>query len=535
MKACVLALGLVLVAGALPGCGVDTGEAENDFTSNQATLLTFEFDGELTTTETFNLEQTIQDQLLYTIGHLNGDRGVGRLDAVKLTNVTTSRLDDGSTHVSYHAVLPVGWGSQHNLPTKYDFTMPKRIDMAGQQAFSDKYKSSCVEAGAHDVGPDSLWYYYRPNLTSCKLAAGDVVKFTAAVTVSPENTKNKYPEYDKIWEDQTLRVVAIFGKYEDGATTSADAGIDGYGTFVSEVRRLWPEATVTPANAAAAPGADQPDVQIDAALPNGRKLVVNALLVDNVSSAPQSFYTRYEGLSTEADIIFYNGHSGLGQNVRALSRHGDFRQGKYQIFYMNGCDSFAYVDGYLAKDRSTVNPDDPTGTKYMDIVTNLMPAFFTSMPNASMALINHLAAPETPETYQQIFADIDRSQVVVVTGEEDNVYTPQGPTQTWTYSEAGVLATGAQKGYSLGTLPAGKYVLQLLEDQAQPGGDADLYVGLGKVPTMSSYDFRPYLSGSNEEVSFTLTAPTAVNVMVQAYEGAGDGNVAFKLAGHVAQ
>ena len=53
---------------------------------------------------------------------------------------------------------------------------------------------------------------------------------------------------------------------------------------------------------------------------------------------------------------------------------------------------------------------------------------------------------------------------------------------------------------------------------------------LGTTP-----EFRPYLSGSNEEVSCTLTAPTAVNVMVQAYEGAGDGNVAFKLAGHVAQ
>jgi hypothetical protein len=331
-----------------------------------------------------------------------------------------------------------------------------------------------------------------------------------------------------------LRVVAIFGKYEAAATTASDSGIAGYNEFVSAIRSTWTEAVVTPAGVTNAPGAAQPDVQLDATMPNGRKLVVNALLVDDVSTAPQSFYTRYEALSTEADIIFYNGHSGLGQNVRALARRGDFRPGKYQIFYMNGCDSFAYVDGYLAKTRSTINPDDPTGTKYMDIVTNIMPAFFSSMPDASMALIRHLAAPENPEIYQDIFKDIDRSQVVVVTGEEDNTYTPQGPVQEWTFDAADAVATGAQKSYALGTLPAGDYVVQLLEDQALTGGDADLYVGLGKVPTLDSYDFRPYLSGSNEEARFTLTAPTAVNVMVHGYDGGDQGSASYKLAGRVA-
>jgi len=276
-------------------------------------------------------------------------------------------------------------------------------------------------------------------------------------------------------------------------------------------------------------------VQLEATLNGGRKLVVNALLVDEVSSAPQTFYTRYEGLSTEADIIFYNGHSGLGQNVRALARRGEFRPGKYQIFYMNGCDSFAYVDGYLAKTRSTINSDDPTGTKYMDIITNVMPAFFSSMPDASLALMKRLSNPEQPKTYQEIFKDIDRSQVVVVTGEEDNTYTPQGPVQEWTFTAADSLATDAQKSYELGTLPAGKYVVQLLEDQAVPGGDADLYVGLGKVPTLSSWDFRPYLSGSNEEARFELSAPTAVHVLVHAYDGGDAGSVAYKIAGRVEQ
>lgn len=40
---------------------------------------------------------------------------------------------------------------------------------------------------------------------------------------------------------------------------------------------------------------------------------------------------------------------------------------------MNASDSFAYVDRSLAERRAVLNPDDPGGTKYMDMVTNAMP------------------------------------------------------------------------------------------------------------------------------------------------------------------
>ena len=98
--------------------------------------------------------------------------------------------------------------------------------------------------------------------------------------------------------------------------------------------------------------------------------------------------------------------------------------GQYAIVFMNGCDTFAYVDGHLAEARAELNPDDPTGTRYMDMVTNVMPSFFRSMPYASMAMIDGLLAYEHPKTYDEIFKLIDKSEVVVVTGEEDNVYVP---------------------------------------------------------------------------------------------------------------
>ena len=46
---------------------------------------------------------------------------------------------------------------------------------------------------------------------------------------------------------------------------------------------------------------------------------------------------------------------------------------------MNGCDTYAYIDSALADAHSEVNPDDPDGTKYLDIVANAMPSLFISM------------------------------------------------------------------------------------------------------------------------------------------------------------
>ena len=58
--------------------------------SAEAIFLDFEFEGELVTNFAFNAHGIVEDQLLYTIGHLNGDNSVGRLDRLELSNVQTS-------------------------------------------------------------------------------------------------------------------------------------------------------------------------------------------------------------------------------------------------------------------------------------------------------------------------------------------------------------------------------------------------------------------------------------------------------------
>lgn len=517
---------------------LDVNGGSDPFSSREATLLDFEFEGELTTTSSWSQRQQIEGQLLYTIGHLNWDDSVGRLDKLSLTNIRSESIGGGLYRVTYDVKMPVAWGSKTNLPTSYELVLPKRADYLGLDEFTDKYKEDCVDWGAHDVDSGSMWYYYRPQRSGCALAPEHVVRLTAAVTVSPENTTGKYPEYHEVWKDDSLDVVAIFGKYEDGATTSADAGISAYNRFLAGVKQtLGTGLTTVPATVPSNPGVSMPDVTFTKTYADGRTVTITALLVDNVRTAGPSFDTRYNALSLTADMIFYNGHAGLGSNVRALANKGQFVAGKYQIFFMNGCDTFAYVDGALAQKKAALNPDDPNGTKYLDMVTNAMPSFFSEMPTASMAFVKALLAKDAPMKYEDIFAGIDSDEVVVVTGEEDNVYVPgydpdeENGGEAWGGMEvAGSVNQGQDARHQTPTLPAGRYVFTLTHDPMSPGeGDADLYVRTGLAPTTSSWECRPYVDGSDEECRVTLDAPAVVHLMVRGYSA---GASAYVLTGN---
>jgi hypothetical protein len=503
----VVALGLLAA-----GCAGGASSQEDDFTSGVATLMDFEFDGEAVAGTNVNPTGQIRAQLLYTVGSFNAENGVARLNAVKLTNVTTLAIGNGLTRIRYHAKLPVAWGSKTNLPSSYTLTLPKRVDASGQSAFLSKYGKTCADE-PESVNLANLWYHYRPKASGCALASADVTVSKATVTKSPLNKDDKYPEYHRVWEDGALDVVAVFGKYEKGATSNDDAGIAAYNAFVSAVRAALPSAATTPIDVADVPGAATPDVTIEAELDDGRSVRVVALLVDEVASAPASFDARFAEVTPGADLVIYDGHAGLGANVRALTPKARFFPGKYQLFFMNGCDTFAYEDDSLVKARALLNPDDPSGSKYMDVMRNAMPAYFSSMPDASMAVIDAMLSDAAPLRYADIFKGIDEAQVVVVTGEEDNVYTPSfDPGARYAgWSASGSVGYKETQTYTTDTLPAGKYVFTMMPDWSSPGGDADLYLRVGAAPTIDKqYKCPSYKYNSNERCTITLSAPAKV-------------------------
>jgi hypothetical protein len=515
------------------GEGVKSGEGDDGKSdaSALAVFMDFTFSGKFkVSSRPWNMTQAIQDHLLYTIGHLNEDNSVGRLDKLEVLESNTV-TEGGGTFVTYKVKLPVAWGDKANPPTSYTFTLPTSQESAFLTQFATDYGHSCVDFGAHDVDSGSMWYYYRPGRSGCTFASGATYKAEVAVARSPINTTGKFPEFNKVWEDNEFNVLAIFGKYEDGATTG-DAGISAYNTFIGSVRTdLRARGTVTsvPATVPTTPGVGTPDISFSVTTADGKKINVTALLTDNVQvglSQP-AFRARYEALSTRADYIVYNGHAGLGSNVRALARNGKWVAGQYTVVFINGCDTFAYIDSALNDAHKAVNPDDTTGYKYIDIVTNAMPSFFSSMSGATMSLYRGLIDQANPKTYEQIFAGVDRSQVILVSGEQDNTFVPGGGggggTGAWGgLDEDGTVARGATKKYVTPTLAAGRYKFAMTGTS-----DADLYVRIGREPTTSTYDCRPYKNGSNETCVVNLPADAKIYVNVRGYASSSD----FSLVG----
>ncbi len=440
-----LALLLALVGSPLLGCqqGVDPigapdvsgnfGAGWKEDSSAEATFLYFEFDGEVVTSSEPN-RSNMQELFLYTIGQLNGENSVGRLDNIQLTDVQSTELEGGGYRSTYHAKLLVAWGMRDNVPQTYELILPKNATAEGLDAFTARYKDGCTDLFAHDVDVDSMWYYYRPRQSGCQLAADDVFRSTATVSRATNiETDGKYPEYAMVWSDDVLRVVSIFGKYEEGATDNGDPGIGSFRSFIERVTedlRAYGTATNREVTISMSPEtlpertADVTDVTVTADLGDGTSVEVVTLLVEGVRVATPAFYERYAQLSPTADFIGYTGHSGLGANIRALAARGTWVEGQHVVVMMNGCDTYAYVDGALARAHRDANPNVPegvdAGTKYLDLVMNAMPSPARTGYVPPFRIYQGLLRRENPTTYQQIFRQIDESQVVLVSGEQDN-------------------------------------------------------------------------------------------------------------------
>src|SRR4029453_6489473 len=83
----------------------DDGKAD---ASQLGVFLDATFSGKLVTDSSWDDKSTVQDQLLYTVGQLNGFTAVGRVDKAEVTNIVKTMVD-GKTQITYKGKLPVIW------------------------------------------------------------------------------------------------------------------------------------------------------------------------------------------------------------------------------------------------------------------------------------------------------------------------------------------------------------------------------------------------------------------------------------------
>jgi hypothetical protein len=134
-----------------------------------------------------------------------------------LKNVREEVQGDKKT-ISYEVALGVAWPNRQTPPESYAIVIPK--DVTAHRAFNAKYDGSC---GRNEYGQDTFWHDWNPKASGCTIDDADVVKATAAVAPHPQATEGKYPEYDQIWADDALDIVAVFGIIS--SNTPQDEGV----------------------------------------------------------------------------------------------------------------------------------------------------------------------------------------------------------------------------------------------------------------------------------------------------------------------
>ncbi len=393
-------------------------DAFGELTSDEATFLDFQFEGEVIAPSTVVARQAIITQLYYTEGRLTHLGGNSRPGYVKLKGVKSEPAGEGLQKIKYKAELPVLWPARTRQPTEYRVAYPRQVDQASLDAFNAKYDGRC---GKNEYGQATFWHDFDPGVEGCTLDA-DVVAVRARVVPSAGvSSEIKYPQYNKLYEDDLLKVVTVVGL--DGWTDSpGDVGVHVFERFISDVKGLITDEREV------SRGVNDfvlRDVTVTGKV-SGKNYEHTFLLVSQMEHANESFYRRFDEVTAKADIVTYDGHSGLGKNIKAVTSRGAVERGQYQIWFLDGCNSLGYVDASFTERRRTANGrTDPKGTKFLDLIGNALPSQWPWDESTSFKLVRALSNPDAPKTYDQILDEFPSNQVAAVIGDEDNTYNPR--------------------------------------------------------------------------------------------------------------
>jgi hypothetical protein len=416
----------VVVTTLLTTCGTpqpSTSTPKFDSASSTALDATITDATMLTSSPTYNVDSQIKDQLYFSIGMLNNWGSVADL-ANRTVTIKSIAAVPGSPSLSiitYDAKFKIAWSRNRQIPSSIIVPVPARGDYEGIHSFYSKYEGTCVQ-DRHELSYSNFWYYIRPLMAGCPLASrSGNEEFTYLLkvntSVSNTNTSGKFPEYSKVWEDQQLVATNIFGKYVSGAGDS-DLGVAEFNSMYRHVLRNFgtPISSNVNLQVGEVPGTENPDVRLVFKTRRG-KVDINLLLVNSMGYNSSEWRTHFNERTLISDFVSYNGHSGLGANIRSIATMGKFKANQFQLYYLNGCDTYSYLGTELADAHHTVNPDSQA-SRFLDVITNSMPSPFTSMASSTNTILMSLYNKQY--TYRQILSMINSGQNPNVRGEEDN-------------------------------------------------------------------------------------------------------------------
>ncbi len=414
---------LILGASLLfSGCSGDSREASeeaSELASADGTPLELRFKSEVVAKRGTPVKNAAIAQLEYLQGVLTTrSHANAQFRFVDVSDVT-ERVEGEKVFFTYAASVAAIFPEGTPVPRRYDLALPR--DVTTLEAFNEKYDGRC---GTNEYGRATFWHDFNPSAAGCTLDT-DVVRARASVRRHPLGTTDKYPEYDLLWADDSLDILAVYGSI--ATTTDDDNGARDREAFIEKVK-----GSLTGARRQdQAPNGSiiKHSILTGTARVGGqsKKVRLATYFVTDPSYAGPEFYESYGAESERADIIVYSGHSGLGVNIAKLSEATRPQRGKYQIVFFNGCQSFGYLGPSMHERRIAQNgrDRDPHGTKFLDVIVTALPAYAEFTPTEQVLYDAALERTKGWGELLRLFREQQAaSHLTTVFGEDDNSFRP---------------------------------------------------------------------------------------------------------------
>lgn len=268
---------------------------------------------------------------------------------------------------------------------------------------------TCGESGGHiELSQSSYWYLWDPDMPGCKAKLQDM-----QITVSKLTPKNppSYPEYDKLWADNKLDVVVLFGKLDDGGDIKKDwnwAAADRFARWLETASFV--EQTDAPMGRRFAKTIGDKTETVDIYYPD---------LFEDVTDT--AHMANWQEAQSEHEVVVYLGHSVLGTgSVYDDVDYPDF----YQIQFIGGCLGWEYYVQPVLEGKA--------GWEKVDAVASIVPNLYTEMNPATGEFLAKLFwgfEHDGNASWQEIMAGINNRLGHAhfgVSGARGNCFSPDG-------------------------------------------------------------------------------------------------------------
>lgn len=269
------------------------------------------------------------------------------------------------------------------------------------------YDKNCTDEHYTEFG--DFWYFYDPFRSGCE----HLSRSPMAVNVDIKITASEYKKLQLTPKLPTLRgdngngnlfsIYIISGYYEKA--NRKDIGYQGFKEIQNELAQLGFEISTKRPKTNTPLNIYTKTITLD----NGKAIEVeiNHLLVDtDIGIRSNVFAKFFKEAVSEADVIVYGGHSGLGGNLDIPSLEAkagklSFNPKKNQIFFFDSCSSYSYYLEHFAVEKTKAK---------IDIMSNGLSSDFGTSTAVLFAFLNHLFKTDSKDVpWMNILSDMENT------------------------------------------------------------------------------------------------------------------------------